>query len=254
MAAGTYYLGQGRVFSRIPGQQGLHWWGDVSGLQLTATEETVSHRESYSGFRRKVRTISFINEMTLTATIHQIDVNILAQVLRGTVIETPAGAVTSESLGTVAVGDVFKLENGFNVDNVVITDSAGTPVTIDPQHYDINAASGLIEFFSLPTTAPTMPLLVSYEHGATRQVVFQNKEVEPIEIFFEGVNLAEGAAPVSCQLYRVKPGTLQNMALINDATALASLPWTGEVEADTTKPANGMLGQIGRYIETLPEA
>lgn len=248
-----YYLGQGRVGSRVKGSasNALQWWGDVSGLSITASEESIGHRESYSGFRREVRNIVFNSDMTVNMTVHSIDTRILAMSLRGTVSTIPAGAVTGESLGTVVVGDIFKLDNGINVDNVVITDSAATPVTIAAQHYDVNAASGLIEFLSLPAALPAMPLLASYEHDEGYQVVFQNRQVEDIELFYDGVNLAEGGKPISLQLYKVTPGVLQDWALINDATALAGLSWTGRILADTSKPANGPLGQVGRVVQSF---
>lgn len=252
MAAERYYFGQGKVYSRVKGSGSgaWRWWGDVSELTLSATENVLRHQEHYSGNMKTVRSIRISGETTLTATLFQIDNQNLAQIVRGTITDIPAGTVASETLGTVAAGDIFLLENGFNVSNLEITDSAGAPVTIDPAHYDLDARTGRIEFLNLPTTAPTMPLKASYEYAGASGVVLFNSTVQDIEVRYEGVNLAEGGAPVIVELYRVSPGALQSLSLIaSDTSALASMPWTADVLADTSKPSTGALGQVGRFLQ-----
>jgi len=250
--AERYYFGQGRVYSRVKGADSpaWRWWGDVSALTLAATENVLRHQEHYSGNMQTVRSIRISGETTLTATLFQIDNENLAQIVRGTITDIAAGTVASENLGTVKAGDILLLENGFNVSTLEITDSAGTPVTIDPAHYDLDARTGRIEILSLPTTAPTMPLKASYQYAGASGVVLFNSTVQDIEVRYEGINLAEGGAPVIVELYRVSPGALQSLSLIaSDTSALASMPWTADVLADTSKPSTGELGQVGRFLQ-----
>jgi hypothetical protein len=75
----------------------------------------------------------------------------IAELLRGTIAEIAAGTVTGEVFpATVAVGDVIKLDKPYNVSDLVITDSAGSPVTLDPEHYDAFLEHGSIELLSCP--------------------------------------------------------------------------------------------------------
>ena len=95
----TYYYGNGRVFLRpvgSAGNSGWRWAGDVSTLTFGGTDETASHKESYSGQKSKVRSFSIGGDRTLKATIHQMDSIILAELLRGTISEIAAGTVTAE--------------------------------------------------------------------------------------------------------------------------------------------------------------
>lgn len=114
-------------------------------------EQTVTHRESYSGRRTKVREFGIELDMTWTATLHSIDPYNLAKFTQGTVNNTTSESVTGEPLPTgLGVGDQVGLANP-GISNLIITDSAGTPATLAPQHYDLNAGHGSFEILSLPT-------------------------------------------------------------------------------------------------------
>lgn len=51
--------------------------------------------------------------------------------------------MTAKNLGTVAVGQEVAL-GGYNVSNVVIKDSTGTPVVVDASKYKVDAAFGTV--------------------------------------------------------------------------------------------------------------
>ena len=253
----TYFYGQGRVFLRPAGSTGnggWRWAGDVSTLTFGGTDETASHKESYSGQKSKVRSFSIGGDRTIKGTWHQVDAVTIAELLRGTVSEIAAGTVTAEPFpATIAVGDVIKLDKPYNVSDLVITDSTGSPVTLAPEHYDFFAEHGSLELLSLPTApAPSQPFKAAYKHAGARQVAFFNAAPKEMQLRYEGVNLAEGNAPVIAEFYKTSTAPLQELALITSGNELAGMAYEAECLADSTRPTNGPLGRFGRYVAINP--
>lgn len=243
-----YYFGQGKVFSRVrgSGEAGWRWWGDVSELSLSATETEISHTESYSGNRQKVRSIFFSGETKLSATLFELGTQNLIELLRGKLVEIASGTVAGEVLGTVEAGSILIPEFPLGVSNLVITDNTGT--VFADTHYALEHP-GIIEILDLPTPLPAFPLKASYDYvGGTSIPMFVNTPKD-IEVKYVGTNLAENGEKVIVEFYRVATGALQSLALItSDASDFASMPWSAAVLADSSKPMSGDLGQIGRFI------
>jgi hypothetical protein len=248
----TYYYGQGRLYSRPKGTQGAggwRWWGDVSALQFGGTDESAAHKESYSGNKASVRKFSIGGDRTLQGTLHQVDVYALAELLRGNITETAAGTVSAEALpANLAVGDTIKLDMPYNVTDLVITDSTAAPVTLAPENYELFASHGSIDILSIPAGV-TQPFKAAYKHAGMRQVAFFAAAPRELELRYEGVNLAEGNAPVIAEFYKVSTQPLQELALITSGNALAGIPFNAEALLDTSKPASGALGQFGRFVQ-----
>jgi hypothetical protein len=254
----TYYFGQGRLSSRLAGTTGpggWHWWGDVSVLTWSPSVESVRHRESYSGQKGTVRKFDFMSECPISGTLHTLDRDALGILLNATAVDIPAGAVSAESLGTVAVGDEFRLDH-VGVSDLIIVDSSPTPAKI---YDDTNAAThgtfdvahdyGRISCLALPTPAPVSPLKASYSYAAARQLAFLNKPPAVLQLRYEGINLAENGAPVMVEWYRVSSALLQSWALITSGTDVAGSEFSLESLIDSSKPAGGPLGQFGRMVE-----
>src|SRR5690606_31000031 len=119
----------------------------------------------------------------------------LALFTDGTATEVEAGTVTEEELPVIVAGDEVILANP-GVSSLVITDSAGSPVTIDPSHYELDAAYGNLLFNTLPDPAPTQPLNAAYSYAARSDLALMNAQEKIIALRYEGINLAEGGAPV----------------------------------------------------------
>ncbi|MBE2242389.1 MAG: hypothetical protein IAE86_06525 [Burkholderiaceae bacterium] len=246
-----YYYGQGKVWSRRLNEEGAgwRWWGDVSALTLALELEKLQHKESYSGNKGIARDFAISKAMTVNATLHQADTDSLAEQLYGEVSTVASGAVTGESLGTVAAGDVFKLAYPGG-SALVITDSTPvTPLTIADTHYQFDGRFSSLEFLSLPGGPPVMPLKAAYSYAGHKQVGMFTKPQPIIEFRYEGVNLAEGNAPVIVEIYRMSTDPLKELALINNDTSLAGMPVSCAAQIDTSKPATGTLGQFGRIIQ-----
>lgn len=248
----TYYYGNGKVKLATIAANGTlgpwRWVYDVSALSLALSLEKVEHKESYSGQKALVRSFPVGKTATLNATLHSLNADNLALTLFGTPTSTAAGSVTAEELPTVVDGDVLSLANP-GVSSLVITDSAATPATLDPANYSVDAW-GNVTFTSLPTApAPTQPFKAAYSYAASEQVSIFTAPQPMVALRYEGVNLAEGGAPVIVELYKIATDPLNELALISTGTEVAGMQITGGVLLDSSKPANGALGQFGRIVQ-----
>lgn len=248
------FFGQGRVFSRPVGTDGKwRWWGDVSALTTGGTTEKVTHSESFSGQKGKLADFPIGGDRTLAGTLHQLDQPALVQLLNGRVSSIAGGSVTAEPLPAgLVVGDYIKLDKPYNVSALTITDSTpSTPATIPPTAYDLDAAHGSLEILSLPVGA-VQPFKAAYTHAGAEQVALFANTPPNLQLRYEGINLADGGSPVIVEFYKVSTQLLQELALITSGNAVAAMPFNAEILMDTSKPANGALGQFGRFVSINP--
>lgn len=251
MSEEKYMYGQGKLKLAEITPTGLGpwiWVGDVSELTGTLGEQLVSHRESHSGVKAKVREFGIEAEMSWSATMFQLDVTGVARFTQGKVSTTAQGTVTGEPFPEgLQPGDEVTLDHP-GVSDLVIVDSEGTPVTLDPEHYEYDVY-GNVKLLSFPDPAPTQPLVSAYAYAATKRVAFLAAARKLYALRYEGINLAENNQPVIMELYKVSPGLLQTLSMITNGNQLASAPVTFSSLADTSKPATGDLGRFGQIIE-----
>ena len=93
-----------------------------------------------------------------------------------------------------------------------------------------------------------MPLKVSYSHTAYKRVALLNGQKAEIALRYKGINLAEGNKKQYVEFYKVSPGLLQNLELINNGQQLAQSPVSFKPLRDTSKPADGELGQFAQVV------
>jgi len=249
----SYYYGQGELELAEIGANGVRgpwvWVGDVSELSGSLSQTAINHRESYSGKKAKVR--EFFTELGIewSATLHQLDVNNIAKFTLGKVSSVAAGTVTGEAFPVVADGEVVQLDN-LNVTDLIVTDSTSpTPITlVQGTHYDYDVY-GEVRILALPTSpAVEQPLKAAYSHGGTQQAAFLAGERKDYALRYKGINLAENGQRCLVEMYKVSAGLIQTLALITSGNQLAAAPVTFSALLDASKPANGSLGQYGRYV------
>lgn len=256
----TYYYGQGRlsVAARDPATGAIgkwRWIGDVSALSVKLATEKVKHNESYSGQVAETRNFTTKKTATLDMTMHQIDPDNLSMALYGTTQTTASGTVTAEVIPAgLAAGDIFYLAKQ-GVSTVVITDSTVTPKTlVQGTDYVIeDAAFGRCRLINIGTF--TQPFKAAYSNGATKAVGMFTAAQPILAVRYEGVNLAEGNAPVMVDLYKVATDPLQELSLISTGSDVAGMQVSGGILLDTSKPVTGTLGQFGAVTQiALPAA
>jgi hypothetical protein len=246
-----YYFGNGKVkiaevIANVVGQ--YSWVCDVSSFNVGFSQEKVTHRESYSGQGSLVRDFNKFKDMTVSMVAHDFNAENIARFTDATVSEVIAGTVTAENLpNPIVIGTEYALANP-GVSSLVITDSATTPLEVSASHYTLDAAFGNYVFNSLPAS-PTYPLKAAYSYPARSQLAFLNAPQKIHALRYEGFNLAEGGSPVIVDLYRISTGLMQELALITSGNSVASMQLNGSVLRDTSKPANGDLGNYGRIVQ-----
>lgn len=255
----TYYYGQGRLSvatrDATTGALGKwRWIGDVSALSVKLSVEKVTHNESYSGQVAQTRSFPTKKTATLDMTLHQIDPDNLSLSLYGTTQVTAGSSVTAEVItaGLVA-GDVFYLANP-GVTNVVMTDSTATPKTLvaGTDYVVDDPAFGRCRLLNAGTT--TQPFKAAYKYGDRKAVGMFTAPQPNVAVRYEGVNLAEGNAPVLVDLYKVATDPLQELALISSGNDVAGMQVSGGILLDSNKPATGTLGQFGAVTQITPVA
>ncbi|MBB3103798.1 hypothetical protein [Azomonas macrocytogenes] len=251
----TFSFSQGNVLAALIDATGITGpyfeLFDVSVLTGAIAEERVQHRESYSGKRSLAVDFGISQDMTWNATLHSINTRNLALFTNGTSSDVEGGTVTGEVLPTELVaGDIIALDNP-NVSGLTITDSAGTPIALAPENYELNAVHGSVKILSIPTSpAPIQPFKAAYSFTEYSQTAFLNAGQKQMALRYEGINLADNSNGVILDLYRVSAGLLTELALIADGTDVLGMPVTFTSLLDTRKPASGSLGRFGRLIQT----
>ena len=251
--ADIFFRGQGRVFLGLRDASGnpknLRYLGNVPELKIALEATTLEHKESTSGqslqdFRQDIG-----KKATATVTMENFTKENMAMALRGTVNSIVAGsAITGEVLGagstTAAVGDILVFAKR-NASAVVIKDSTGSPKTLTNNvNYKINAIGGHIELLDLTTGGPyVQPFKADYTPGTSTEVGLFTDAAKEYFLRFEGLNTANGNAPVVVDLFRFVMDPSKAMDLITDE--LGKFPLDGALLYDSARSSAGVLGQFG---------
>ena len=247
----SYFSGQGRVYvgARDPSGHplGLNYVGNVPELKVSLSVETLEHQESTSGQRLTDLQLIKTKKGEFSCTLEELIPVNLSLALYGTTTAQNGGTVTAETLPSpVAVGNLYLLSKQ-NVSNLVIRDSATPPKMFALEHLRLNARHGSIVFNDLTTDGPyTEPFQVDYAYGTATSTAMLTQPLPERWIRFEGLNTADGNREVVIDLYRVAINPAKELSLITDE--LLKFELSGQVLADTVRPANGELGQFGRLV------
>ncbi len=243
-----YFSGQGKlkIAPIVAGviAAGYRWVGNVPDFKPAFAASKNDHKESYSGQRLTDKTLTTELKSTFTATLEDWSPENLALATRGNVQKTTAGSVAAEaSPATLSVGETWLLDNG-NISALTITDSAASPVTVDPDQYKADLAYGTIELLDL--TGITLPLTASYTKGVVEVVPFFTEPIKEVAVLFEGINTADENKKVRAELYRVALDPTKELGLITEAFGQFMIEGTAMI--DNTKGDDPLFGKFGRMV------
>lgn len=228
----------------------LIWVGDQSSCDLSFETDTEDRTETYSGNRLQSAQLTTATRVSLELVLRYGTAHNLQLGLYATENNVAGASVTDEVLpsGLVA-GDRVVLAKGANVSALSLTDSAGTPVTVDTADYTLeNAAGGIIQI--IDPTGYTQPFLADYTHDGFTSLPFFTAPAPERYLYLHGVNTLDNS-PVRLHLYRVKFQPLASLGLINPSFGEISL--TGTALFDSEGALDPALGGFGR-IEIPTEA
>lgn len=243
-----YFSGQGKlklapiVAGVIAG--GYRWVGNVPDFKPAFATSKNEHKESYTGQRLPDKTLTTELKSTFTATLEDWSPENMALATRGKVEKTTAGAVTGEtSPATLAVGETWLLKNS-NITSLTITDSASTPVTVDPDDYIVDLTYGTVSMLDMGTYV--LPLKAAYTKGVVEVVPFFTQPIQEVALLFEGVNTADSNKKVRAELYRVALDPTKELGLITENFGQFVLEGTALI--DSRKGDDPMFGKFGRMM------
>lgn len=220
--------------------------GNVPEFELEIDADIVEHQESTSGQRSTDFTMVKTTSVNFSGQIEELDKDNLEYVVSGENHASASTTKTAVSIGTVVVGDEIKLD-GYNLSQVSFTDStSGTPATIAENNYTLDAKFGTVIFKEV--TGLTMPILATYTTGAATQTTLANDFNKEYELFFKGINTANGDN-IAVRLWRTKKSPKTTFALIHEE--LGQYQIEGQALADVSKASDDTLGLYG-HIVTIP--
>jgi hypothetical protein len=247
----SYFSGQGKVFiapliNGVPGQ--FRWLGNVPDFKPTFDTSKLEHKESYTGQRLLDKVITTENKSKISAELEDWSKENVALAVRGSVSNGTAGTVapgTPEvSPAGLVAGSIWALKHT-KVSALIIKDSAGSPVTVDPTDYILDADFGTVQI--VDPSGYTLPFTAAYTYAAVESVAFFTEGIKEVALRFEGVNTADSNRKVLAEIYRVALDPTKELGLISDDYGKFSLE--GNALVDPTKPANDLVfGQFGRLV------
>ncbi|NCP64098.1 MAG: hypothetical protein GW836_05510 [Paraglaciecola sp.] len=247
----AYFSGQGRVYIGARDSNGnplgLNFVGNVPELKVSLSVETLEHQESTSGQRLTDLQLIKTKKGEFSCTLEELIAINLGLALYGTTTDQVSGTVTNETLATpMATGSLYLLAKQ-NVSSVVIKDSSPTPKTLPASQYQLNAKHGSLLVNDITTGGPYVePFKADYAYGAAQSTAMFTQPLPERWIRFEGLNTADSNREVVIDLYRVAINPAKELSVITDE--LLKFELSGQVLADTLKPAAGDLGQFGRIV------
>ena len=247
----AYFSGQGRVYigarDSAGNPAGLTFVGNVPELKVSLSVETLEHQEAQSGQRLTDLQLIKTKKGEFSCTLEELSAGNLALALYGHSTTVAPGTVTGEALpNPVTAGHLYPLAHQ-NVSAVQIQDSDSPPKPLPAAQYSVNAKHGSLVILDATTGGPYVePFTVDYAFGAAQSTAMFTQPLPERWVRFEGLNTADGNREVVIDLYRVAINPAKELSVITDE--LLKFELSGQVLADTLKPAAGDLGQFGRMV------
>lgn len=239
---GEFYLS--KITNGVAGA--MRHLGNVPEFELEIGAEILEHVESMTGKRTTDFTMVQTTSVSFSGQLEKIDKENLNYIVSGETTEVTTKTVTGADIGTVVAGQEIKL-GGYNLSAVSFKDStSGTPVTVDPAKYTLDAKFGTVVFNDVAGLA--MPLVATYTTGAVTHTTLAADFETEYELFFKGINTANGEH-MAVRLWRTKKSPETTFPLIHEELGQYSI--SGQALSDVTKQSDATLGLYG-HIVTIP--
>lgn len=238
----TLFSGQGIVYLSEKDSNGALLGyrdiGNVPELKLSFETSVIEHKESRTGNRLVDMRLATDKTCSVSITLDGFDPETLKTAMYATVTTVAAGTVTAESV-TARLGKVVKLAK-IGATNVVVKGTgAKSDVTyVLDENYTVNGSSIYFMTAAEQTAASAVAsitdadaLAVDYSNAAqTNTQAFKDSQ-KTYSLMFEGLNTADGNAPVVVTIPNFRPDPLKDLSLIS--AELQSFQLEGAALADT---------------------
>lgn len=238
-------IGYGDIFTRAyQTPKALLPWGNSSELQIAHTEDQQVLPNYITGQGNR-NTTGRVTGVTASFTLYDINARNLAIVLRGKVRGVSAGAITAPELHVCEglPGELIPFDElpdtsvAYEIKSAdgVTTYEPGTDYLMTP--YGIQLTSG--------TSITVAGITAMYTKLKADVVEMLTSAQTELEMYFAGLNAAQGGSPTPARLRRFKPALVQQIQL--SGTAYAAYQVSGELLADmlVTEPDMSQFYSLG---------
>lgn len=231
----SYFSGQGVVLlAKRDAATGLPMGftpvGNVSDLKISVAVSNIEHKESRTGQRAIDLRLTTETKASLSMTVENFLAANLSSALRGADVAVVGASVVGAAI-TAYLGKVVSLPH-IKVSAVVIKDGATTLVA--GTDYEVNLDAGSIKFAdTISGVVDGDALSIDYTHASQVKVDALTDAAPELYMRFEGLNTAEGNAPVVVEVFKFATDPLKELALISDAIQQFTLE--GSVLADSKR-------------------
>ncbi len=229
-----------------PGQ--TFWAGNVPEATLELTAESSDKKESFSGNRGKYHRMYTERGGTFSGTFDEWSLRVLGLMLHSQQMSTASGSVSNEAFPTsLVVGDEIALDHPY-ASSLVLTDSTGSPVTVDTDDYElIGHNDRIVRIKGLASY--TQPFKAAYTYAAYNTLDFFSQNPEEVYVVFDGID-TEYNQPVLIDLFRTQFNPVTGLGLINEE--LGSLPFSAELLFDPLNVDENGKGGYARFLSKEP--
>lgn len=149
-----YSVPKAQILFQPAGSDAMELIGDTDEVSLEITVEETERYTNESGTRILAKTIITQVDATLNMTLVQLSDRNRALSLLGENLNVTQAAAVGQTLSLVDVDHADKIYalGALDVSNVVVTDGAAVPYTLDT-HYKLDAKAGFIQFIAMPVGA-----------------------------------------------------------------------------------------------------
>lgn len=231
-------MNAGKVYARLLGSaEPLQDIGGIESLELSI-KDSIKKQTDYAHAGGGTRAqVNRIDEVTMKATLQDINPLNLARAVFGSAASMPGGAVTDEA-HVAYKGGLIALSH-LNPTSVTLTTASGSPTTIAAAgNYEVRP-EGIFVFDTATDITNGMAVLVDYTHGAYDLVQAITTAAPILEMRYAGVNEAMSGSNSVVDLFRVQLGAAKKVGLV-DSKDFSTLDIEGEVLKDPTKTGAGV--------------
>lgn len=224
------------------------WAGNMPEATLEMSVSNVDKRESFSGSRGLYGRMYSERGAVLNGIFDEWSLRNLALLLHSKAEAEAGGSVTGEVFPADLVeGDIVTLDHPYATD-LVIEDSTGSPVTVDPEHYEF-AGHNQRQVRLLDVDTYTQPFVANYTYAAYDSLDFFSETPEEVYLIFDGIDTESGQA-ITIDMFRAQFDPLGNLALINEE--YGSLPFSAAMLFDARNMASNGRGGYARIRAKTP--
>lgn len=240
---GNYYYDQGQVFlAPRDNKRTPRWVGDVSSLKIAFSYEQQITKASRGGQLYQNQRIITGASGSISSTWHNFSVENLALLLGAQPVDEPFSFDEQFALPDgIVKGDIIALPHT-TVFNISIN---GPERDTD---YVVDRQFGTIEFLATPESEG---LIAVYEHLFNQWLPFFSAKTQEFYLRFQGISLAETAAPVLMELYRFSVDPLAALEMISSGNDISGIDMTSLILPDFNQQAESVFSFFAGYRSWL---